>query len=76
MFTVRPGIPRIEKGTCPHCGTRVTIGANGKRFAIVLPLLMLCVWMAWGMVSPHVLGGISGVVLLITVMQLDKAPPA
>ena len=76
MFVVRAGSPRIEKGTCPHCGTKVTIGVNGKRCAIVLPLAMLCVWMAWGILPPVVLGLLTGFVLWTTVIQLDKAPPA
>lgn len=54
----------------------MVIGANGKRFAIVLPLLMLCIWMAWGRWPPVVLGLLSGAVLWNTVMQLDKTPPA
>lgn len=52
------------------------IGANGKRFAIVLPLLILFLWMAWGLASPLVFGVLSGLVLWLTVIQLDKAPPA
>lgn len=74
IFMARPAILRVEKEACPHCGTKVTIGANGKRFAIVLPLLMAGVWAAWGIVPPVVLGLLSGLVLWTTVTQLDKAP--
>ncbi|WP_167228700.1 hypothetical protein [Massilia rubra] len=53
----------------------MTIGANGKRFAIVLPLLIVCNWLAWGIVPPVILGLLSGCVLWTTVTQLDKLPP-
>ncbi|WP_267876719.1 hypothetical protein [Massilia genomosp. 1] len=43
---------------------------------IVLPLLIVCSSLAWGIVPPLILGLLSGFVLLTTVMQLDKLPPA
>lgn len=76
IFLVGPGRPRVKQGACPACGSKVSIGANGKRGAIVLPLLIVCSWLAWGSVPPVILGLLSGFVLLTTVMQLDKLPPA
>lgn len=76
VFRASPGRPCVEKGACTSCGSKVVIGANGKRFAIVLPLLILCTWMAWGLASPLVFGAVAGTVLVLTVLQLNKAPPA
>lgn len=76
IFLAGPGRPRVKQGACPVCASKVTVGANGQRCMIVLPLLIVCSSLAWGIVPPLILGLLSGFVLLTTVMQLDKLPPA
>lgn len=65
---------RLKKGTCPHCDGKVTIAFNAKRFAIVLPLVILLVVALWHTLSQNMLAILSATVIFFGTVQLEKMP--
>lgn len=62
----------LEVKNCPACTKKVKVTLSGKRFAMVLPICAVLIYLLWSIIGTGALALLVGITILAGSMQMEQ----